>query len=228
MPIQRARDSDVRLSGSPALGLFVFDCLLLFAEAVQYFIQQRIEFFKILLWHVYALGDVFRDFHGVILQLAAFVGNCDDQAALVLFGAVAGQKALGFQFFQDRCQCSGIQVQVFSEFFDGQGFMFPEDHHGDVLGIGQVQLVQKRFITADDLLGACVERETELVPQAQAVVFGTGVNRLGKRSMGMFIGHNVTPPVAARRWVMHVLCGSVQRLMPGERRVRAGRRRMSA
>ena len=47
----------------------------------------------------------------------------------------------------------------------------PHDHHGQILGIGQVQLIQKRLIPADDLLGAGIKRKTELVLQFQTIVF---------------------------------------------------------
>ena len=48
--------------------------------------------------------------------------------------------------------------------------MLPEHHHGDVLGVGQVDLVQKGLVALDDLPRAGVQREAQLVLQLQAVV----------------------------------------------------------
>ena len=53
----------------------------------------------------------------------------------------------------------------FSEIFYIDLFFLPQYHHRDVLCIGQIQLIQKRFISSYDLLCACIQGKTDLIVQ---------------------------------------------------------------
>ena len=85
------------------------------------------------------------------------------KVALVRSRAAPGHIPLFRQPLEQRCQRAGIQIQVLPDLLDAQLPVLPQHHHGDVLRVGQVELVKKRLVCLDDLLRVGIQREADLI-----------------------------------------------------------------
>ena len=115
------------------------------------------------------LGDTLR----FALQGSALVGEGYVQVALVLGGAGAGNDPLDLQLLEKRGKRTRIQEKVVTDLLDGQGIVLPEQEHGDILGVSQIQFIQVGLIELDDLTGSGIQGKADLVLQTQELTFCT-------------------------------------------------------
>lgn len=116
------------------------------------------------LWiDVGVLVDFAGDFLGLVPECLPLLGQGDDDVALVLHITGAGQQSHGFELLQERCQCPGIEEQAAAKLLHGDCILLPQRQKGNILGIGQSQLLQQRAVQLHDAPGASIEGEAELV-----------------------------------------------------------------
>ena len=75
------------------------------------------------------------------------------------------------KFFASRLFRTGVRMQALAHLFFGDRIGFPEDHHHNVLRIGEIQVRQHGMIELGDLAGGGVQGETELIFELQRVIF---------------------------------------------------------
>ena len=132
--------------------------------------KHSVQFPDFFFGKVDTFGHLAGDMQGLVFHGFAGFGDGDDQTALIQIAAAAVYQPFFFQLFQQRCQCAGVQVKFLTKGFDGHGLVFPQNHHGDVLGIGESQFVQPGLIKFDGFPGAGIEGETELSAELQCVI----------------------------------------------------------
>ncbi|MNC59010.1 hypothetical protein D3C75_1087870 [compost metagenome] len=84
---------------------------------------------------------------------------------LVFAGDGAGQPALALQPLDDGGQGARIQPGLLANLLEADLVPRPERQHHQVLGVGQIQLVQERPIGTHHRIGGAVEGKTDLLFQ---------------------------------------------------------------
>ena len=74
---------------------------------------------------------------------------------------------------QDRREGARVQVETVAQLAHRGATLppvpFPEDHHHQILGVGEAERLEQGLVGAHHLLGGRVEREAELVAQTEEV-----------------------------------------------------------
>jgi len=81
-----------------------------------------------------------RDVAGALPQGPAFGREADDDAAFVVFGAVAGQPAGGFHAPQQRRQRAGVEVEALAQLIDTEAIAQGQVHGLAWLGSSPAQM----------------------------------------------------------------------------------------
>lgn len=140
-------------------------------DIFQHLMEHPIEVSDILLGQVDASGHLCRDMKRSILHVFAQLRDGNNQIALVLVGAAAGDQSLFLQFLQQGSQGTGVQIKLLAQRFDSHGLVLPQNHHRNILGVGKTQLVEPGLVELDHLTGAGIEGEAELFAQLQTFIF---------------------------------------------------------
>ena len=115
-----------------------------------------------------------RDALGAGLELSAVGRQADQHPALVGRIAQAGQQPGGLHALEQRGQGAGVQAQPFAEFGHGQAITLPQHQQGQVLRVGQAQLIEQRLVQLGHGQRCRIQREAQLVVQQQGL-FRQGV-----------------------------------------------------
>ena len=107
------------------------------------------------------------------LVLECFARGCDLDVknALVFLGTGADEVALGFESLENGSECARIEIELFAELLYILGFLFPEDHHYNVLRVCKSELIKVRTVSFDHFARSGIEREAELTAKAERLVF---------------------------------------------------------
>src|SRR3954454_16010672 len=110
------------------------------------------------------LGDRQRS----VVQGAALVGQRDADRALVPDPPVPGDQPRRGQPLEQRREGAAVEGQFRAELADGLVVLFPEQHHDQVLRIGESQFVEHRPVAGGHRARGGVEREAQLVVEDHA------------------------------------------------------------
>ncbi len=89
------------------------------------------------------------------------VSAANEQPFIFLL-AVAADQTLGFELLQYRRQRTGIEEQTLAQVMHRDFFFFPKDHHRNILGVRNTQLLEHRVIGRHNFTGAGIEGKTKL------------------------------------------------------------------
>ena len=113
------------------------------------------------------LRDSFRNAQRLFLQGRSLRREGNYQIPLVLRILCPGEIALCLQLLQKRAEGVGFQAQRLAEELLVDLLFLPENHHDDVLGIGQIQPVEKGLVFPGDQVGYGIQGKTQLIFQTQ-------------------------------------------------------------
>src|SRR3954469_11766104 len=101
-------------------------------------------------------------------QRAPLLGQGDADRAFVLHPPVPGHETGRGEPLEQRGQRAAVEGQLGAELADGLVVVLPEQHHDQVLRIGQPQLVEHRTVAGGHGARRRVEREAQLVVEDHA------------------------------------------------------------
>ena len=100
---------------------------------------------------------------GLVLQIEAFLGDGDDEVAGVTLVAVSTNECLLFEGAQHRTKGARIEGKQPPNLLATELTVLPNDEHGEVLGVGEIELLKKRCEGANGFLGARIEQKAEMM-----------------------------------------------------------------
>ena len=139
-------------------------------RAVEQLVEELIEGRGLVLGETSASCHRARDGQCLFPERHPLLRHRHEQHALILRRAAARQQALGLERLQHGREGAGIQVELLAERLDGDLLHLPDDHHRDILRVGQAERLKVRTVLLDDLPRAGVEREADLAAQEQRCI----------------------------------------------------------
>src|SRR5829696_7698424 len=140
------------------------------------------------------------DGEGLVAKGAAVLGQRDGDRALVLDPAVPCHQAGGGEPLQQGRQGAAVQRQARTELADGLVVGLPEQHHDEVLRIGQAEGVEHRPVARRHGPGSGVQREAQLVVERHTRCRQSGHGQsLGRGSANAMVAARSAGPWAVRR-----------------------------
>ena len=140
------------------------DFIKLFLEGFCFFQRHRKPSLHELAAHLFRHGK------GLFLEVGAFFRQQNNIDPFIQLAARTSNIAQTFQGLKNGREGSRIKIKPGSQVFYGYFSLLSENHHGNVLRIGQANLFQIRVVGCYNLTRTGVERETKLTIEQQPLV----------------------------------------------------------
>ena len=123
---------------------------------------------------IHARGHLRWNAQRLLAQSGALFGDGHFHPAFVGAAAATRDEALRLHLLQKRRERAGVKVQLGAQLAYRDGLLLPENHHRQVLRVGQAQQVEQGGVAAHHFLRGGIEGKAQLVSQLEPLFGAQG------------------------------------------------------